>query len=586
MYSTTDIQKLVQMLGYLGIPTNVAAHNVLLGGGSAAPGAAGNVLLSNGASADPSFQQITDLSVAPTAAISSSKLSFLQSGTGAVARSVQTRLRDTVNVLDFGAKGDGTTDDSAAIQAAIDANKGGKIIFPAGKTFLCAGIVLNGSAYNNTTLQFDGFCLLKPDAGGSTFGGAWVGILFKDCSGVTANPKFDGNRTSMTMREQIFCVGVAGATNLTLPTLDVREIRGDGLYIAQSNWQAQSADPNTIKIGRVSAINSADDGRNAISIISGSNIDIDYLFSAKVGGTINGVTEPGGLDIEPDFGYEFCSNIRVGYADVVTAGTSGVGVFGKSISGNDANRDWNCTGITINCKVLKTGTSGSALSGTPFTRVADLVITGQMHYNSTPGAGPLHDFCQRVVADWTIGNVTYGAWLGPTDLCSDFQFNINASNFSIAGVRTTNVARGRVTGRAGISSGTGAFGVQCHNNGRTVTQFDVSYCVDAPFDGSMARAFRNEPGNLVSYGTGCIWQNCDATGYSVANDAFIRMSNVLGLTNASAMPTSGSWLQGTFVINDNPVQSSGRYILGWSRLNTGSNNALNTDWSQAFVAYT
>lgn len=41
-------------------------------------------------------------------------------GTGAVARTVQSRLRDSVSVKDFGAKGDGTTDDLAAFNAASD----------------------------------------------------------------------------------------------------------------------------------------------------------------------------------------------------------------------------------------------------------------------------------------------------------------------------------------------------------------------------------------------------------------------------------------------------------------------------------
>lgn len=52
------------------------------------------------------------------------------------------------NVLDYGAKGDGTTDDAVAIQKAIDdcnANGGGQVLFPTGYTFLSGPVELKSN---------------------------------------------------------------------------------------------------------------------------------------------------------------------------------------------------------------------------------------------------------------------------------------------------------------------------------------------------------------------------------------------------------------------------------------------------------
>jgi hypothetical protein len=92
---------------------------------------------------------IVNADVNSAAGIAASKLSFTQAGTGAVARTVDSKLADVVSVKDFGAVGDGVADDTAAIQAAINYVKSRpgsgpkRLYFPSG-------------AYNVTQVTVDG----------------------------------------------------------------------------------------------------------------------------------------------------------------------------------------------------------------------------------------------------------------------------------------------------------------------------------------------------------------------------------------------------------------------------------------------
>jgi hypothetical protein len=78
----------------------------------------------------------------------SSLVGYLPAGTNAVPTTVQAKLRETVSVKDFGAVGDGVTDDTAAIQAAIDyvatigpSTVGGIVYVPEGEYRITSTII-------------------------------------------------------------------------------------------------------------------------------------------------------------------------------------------------------------------------------------------------------------------------------------------------------------------------------------------------------------------------------------------------------------------------------------------------------------
>ena len=75
----------------------------------------------------------------------SSLVGYNEGNTGAVTRTVQSRLRDLVSVKDFGATGDGTTDDTSAIQTAF--NAGVPLFFPPGTYKTTSTTTHTGSVY-------------------------------------------------------------------------------------------------------------------------------------------------------------------------------------------------------------------------------------------------------------------------------------------------------------------------------------------------------------------------------------------------------------------------------------------------------
>ena len=87
----------------------------------------------------------------------SALIGFLQAGSGAVLRTAQSKMRDTVSVKDFGAVGNGVADDTAAIQLAL--NSGAKLVYAPNANYkltasltIPEGVTLKGDGKAATTL--------------------------------------------------------------------------------------------------------------------------------------------------------------------------------------------------------------------------------------------------------------------------------------------------------------------------------------------------------------------------------------------------------------------------------------------------
>lgn len=144
---------------------------------------------------------------------------FLQAGTGAVLRPVPNKLRDVFSVGDFGATGNGTTDDRAAILSAVTAGAlvSKTVRVPAGtyrvtgELSLPSGTILAGDGPGKTNIRFDSAASGRL----MTLNGV-NGVQVRDMT-------LDGNKAVATSDFSVF---VYGATNCLFSNVEFLNLAG------------------------------------------------------------------------------------------------------------------------------------------------------------------------------------------------------------------------------------------------------------------------------------------------------------------------------------------------------------------------
>lgn len=153
-------------------------------------------------------------------------LGYMQSGAGAILRTVQDRLSDEISVKDFGAKGDGVTDDTAAIQAAINSLTvgQGKIKFPKGSYKVTSKITVSknrthllGAGSWATQILFqptaNGTCFEFSAGGQVLFQGSCVGFSFYSTDSTYTKTAIENIDTSGYLFDDI----VVGGSVVAIP---------------------------------------------------------------------------------------------------------------------------------------------------------------------------------------------------------------------------------------------------------------------------------------------------------------------------------------------------------------------------------
>lgn len=236
--------------------------------------------------------------------VGSSIVGFIQAGTGATARTVQAKMRETVSALDFGAVGDGVTDDTTAVQAAIDYLEsigGGTLLFTG--NFLVGGLTITNRDIELVGRSRLDRLTIKNGTTGITWSENWSSI--RHLSIISQGTEGDGLGTSGVLHSK----GVSGQSSGHLIIDDVSFIGFSGYGLKLVNTLDTSIRSSFFQ-NCVTGIHIARGGTGGADFSTTTFIHDVYLSSCTTG-------------IDADYVYRSSFNVIAEYCDIGINGNIG-----------------------------------------------------------------------------------------------------------------------------------------------------------------------------------------------------------------------------------------------------------------------
>lgn len=361
-------------------------------------------------------------------ATNASNVQYDPAGTGAVSTTVQAKLRQTISSKDFGAVGDGTTDDTAALQAALNAlPQYGELIINPG-TYIISSTLTVGT--DNVIIRGQAVIKAKANISFSPLMNAAsrTGLIIKDLD-------LDANQANRISGQAIAysCMDIGSSTDCLIENVIFRNTRGFGGGSAVS-LAASGGGAGVLRL-RVTGCKFLDCGVSATAnsadgvFMRGRYSKIDNCFAYKVTDTA--------------FVMEGCQYSEISDC-VVQDSTAFAGITNDTSTDRFGNMINGLTGTTNYVGslggVIAVGCFGAGnLYQTSISNVTIRVETGAG--GGGPGVQLRHTSTGRVIGvDMENVNIDTGSTVGvmTQGIFSDDCDNVKINNSSI--VMDTNVA--------------------------------------------------------------------------------------------------------------------------------------------------